>query len=147
MIIFLNSELILLSNRFEIETGRGMYLETLKDFLSLVGAFLAIALVLYLSYRFSKFMATRFNDMGSKGNIKILERVALGQDKGLAVAQISGKYYLLGISNNGISLLMDMPDYTPLQPQELGKNFGELFKENLANRKAKKAGGKDGTDS
>lgn len=126
---------------------RGIYLETVKDFMSLIGAFLAIALVLYLSYRFSKFMATSFNDMGSKGNIKILERVALGQDKGLAVAQISGKYYLLGISNNGISLLMDMPDYTPLKPQANGKNFGEVLKENLAKRKSEKAGGKDGTDS
>lgn len=119
-----------------------------EDVLPLIGALIAIAVILYLSYRFSKFMATKVNDMGNKGSIKILERVALGQDKGLAVAEICSKYYLLGISNNGVTLLMEMSDYTPPQPQQMsGKSFNEIFKANLAKRINGKAGGNDDKDS
>ncbi|MEG1820539.1 MAG: flagellar biosynthetic protein FliO, partial [Oscillospiraceae bacterium] len=83
-------------------------MDFMKDVLPLLGSLAAIAAVLYLTYLFSKFMGTRVNEMGNKGNIKIVERVALGQDKGLAVAEINQKYYLLGISNNNISMLMEM---------------------------------------
>ncbi|NCC86327.1 MAG: hypothetical protein EOM05_00465 [Clostridia bacterium] len=122
-----------------------MYLRFVDDVLPLIGSLIAIVAVLYLSYRFSKFMGAKVNDMGNKGSIKILERVALGQDKGLAVAELCGKYYLLGISNNGVTLLMEMPEYTPPQPQQMmgGKSFNEVLKASLSKRINVKAGGKD----
>lgn len=118
-----------------------------EDVLPLIGAVIAIAIVLYLTYYFSKFMGRKMGDISNKGNIKIVERVALGQDKGLAVTEIGGKYYLLGISNNGISLLMEMEDYEPPKPMQVGKDFNELFKANLLKRSAQKAGGDDEHDS
>ena len=122
-----------------------MYLRFVEDVLPLIGSLIAIVAVLYLSYHFSRFMATKVNDMGNKGSIKIWERVALGQDKGLAVAELCGKYYLLGISNNGVSLLMEMPEYTPPQPQKMmgDKSFNEALKASLSKRINAKAGGKD----
>lgn len=112
-----------------------------EDVLPLLGSFIAIAVILYLTYKFSKFMGTKVGDLNNKGSIKIVERIALGQDKGLAVAKINEKYYLLGISNNGITMLMEMQDYNPPLSPQTGKEFGELFKNNILKRSEGKAGG------
>ncbi|MEG1027893.1 MAG: flagellar biosynthetic protein FliO [Oscillospiraceae bacterium] len=122
-------------------------MDFMKDVLPLLGSLAAIAAVLYLTYLFSKFMGTRVNEMGNKGNIKIVERVALGQDKGLAVAEINQKYYLLGISNNNISMLMEMDEYSPPNKIQQGKDFSEIFKANILKRSDGKAGGTNDKDS
>ncbi len=43
---------------------------------------------------------------GSK--IKIIERVALGQDKGLAICKICSRYYVIGISNQNVKILLEL---------------------------------------
>ncbi len=118
-----------------------------NDILSLIGSILAVGLILYLTYYFSKMIAKKANKFTNNGSIKIVERVALGQDKGLAVAEISEKYYLIGIANNGISMLMELQDYSPPQISQQGKDFSELFKANLLKRSGQKAGETDEQDS
>ncbi|MDF2632526.1 MAG: flagellar biosynthesis protein FliO, partial [Caproiciproducens sp.] len=71
-----------------------------SDALTLISSLLAIALVLYLCYLFSKFMANKVNNVSKFSNIKVVERVALTQDKGLVIIQVCGKYYLIGFANN-----------------------------------------------
>ena len=114
-----------------------------EDVLPLVGAIVLIGVILYLSYFFSKLMAKKVGNVSNAGNIKICERVALGQDKGLAVAEIGGKYYLFGISNNGISMLMEMEDYTPPETPQSNVNFKDILKKaNLNKGTGWKVGGK-----
>ena len=83
-------------------------LSTSSDILTLVFSLFAIALVLYLCYLFSKFMANRVNNVSKFNNIKVVERVALAQDKGLVIIQVCGKYYLIGFANNNIEILKEL---------------------------------------
>lgn len=119
-------------------------LDFFEDVLPLIGAIIAIAFILYLSYLFSKFMAKRVGNISNSGNIKICERVALGQDKGLVVTHICGKYYLLGISNNNISMLKELEEYTPPEVPQTNINFKDvLSKVNLKKGTGWKVSGKD----
>ncbi len=79
-----------------------------SDILTLIFSLFAIALVLYLCYLFSKFMANRVNNVSKFNNIKVVERVALAQDKGLVIIQVCGKYYLIGFANNNIEILKEL---------------------------------------
>lgn len=79
-----------------------------SDALTLIFSLLAIALVLYLCYLFSKFMANKVNNVSKFSNIKVVERVALTQDKGLVIIQVCGKYYLIGFANNNIEILKEL---------------------------------------
>lgn len=83
-------------------------LELLKDVFSLILALAGIALVLYLCYVLSKYLANRINNVNKSGNLRILERVALAQDKGLAIAELCGRYYLIGFSANSVDLLREL---------------------------------------
>ena len=83
-------------------------LSTSSDILTLVFSLFAIALVLYLCYLFSKFMANRVNNVSKFSNIKVVERMALAQDKGLVIIQVCGKYYLIGFANNNIEILKEL---------------------------------------
>ena len=83
-------------------------LSTSSDILTLIFSLFAIALVLYLCYLFSKFMANRVNNVSKFSNIKVVERMALAQDKGLVIIQVCGKYYLIGFANNNIEILKEL---------------------------------------
>lgn len=99
-----------------------------SDVLPLIFTLLAIVLVLYLCYVFSKYLSKKVNNVSGLGNIRILERVALTQDKGLAVAEVCGKYYLIGFSNNSVEILkeLDGESLKTSQPTMTG-NFLEIL--------------------
>lgn len=79
-----------------------------SDVLPLIFSLVAIVFVLYLCYIFSKFMANKVNNVSKYNNIKVVERVALTQDKGLVIIQVCGKYYLIGFANNNIEILKEL---------------------------------------
>lgn len=111
----------------------------MKDGLILVFSVLAVIAVLVLTYIASKYLATRVNNATSSANIRILERAALAQDKGLAVVEITQQYYLIGFSNNSIEILKELPDYHPAAPQPIGQNFLNILKDTMNHQKGTKA--------
>jgi len=108
-----------------------------SDILPLILSLLAVVAVLYLCYLFSKFIAKKANRMTDTTNIHILEKVALAQDKGLALAEICGSYYLIGFSNNGVEILHEVSkeDIKAQQPAfNMGGNFLEILSSTMKNR-------------
>ena len=81
-----------------------------SDVLPLLLSLLAIAGVLYLCWALSRYLAKRAGGVSNTANIRILERVALAQDKGLAIAQICGCYYLIAFSSNSVELLKELDE-------------------------------------
>jgi flagellar biogenesis protein FliO len=71
---------------------------------------LAVALVLWLCWRLSKFVSKKTGNMTNTNNIRILERVNVAQDKGLVIAEICGEYYLLSFSNERVDILMKLDE-------------------------------------
>lgn len=106
-----------------------------SDIIQLVFSLAAVALILYLCYRLSKFVSKRAGGISNSDNIKILERVALTQDKGLVIADICGKYYLIGFSSNSVEILKEL-DESQLRPRASTQkqNFADIFSSAIKGR-------------
>lgn len=97
-----------------------------SDILPLLFALVAVAAILYLCYLLSRFVAKKANSAANTANIRILERVALAQDKGLAIARICGRCYLIGFSTDKIEILKEI-DETELRSSESASGAGRNF--------------------
>lgn len=106
-----------------------------SDILPLIFSLIAVAAVLYLCYWFSKFIAKKANHAADSANIHILEKVALAQDKGLALAEICGRFYLIGFSNNGVEILQELSKEDLKQQRTVMKgNFLDILNATMKNR-------------
>ena len=83
----------------------------MPEILSLLGILLALLLVLGGSYLVTRWagmgLAGRFGLSGG-GRIRVLERVATGRDQALLVVQAAERYFLLGSSPSGWTLLAEL---------------------------------------
>ena len=85
----------------------------LQDLLSLLGIIVVLALVLLASY-----LVTRWAGMGLGGrlgagggqHVRVLERVGVGRDQAIVVVQAANRYFLLGSSPSGFSLLAELTE-------------------------------------
>ncbi|OCN03154.1 hypothetical protein A7X67_13570 [Clostridium sp. W14A] len=106
-----------------------------SDVLPLIFSILAIAAVLYLCYLLSRYLAKKANSIANTANIQILERVALAQDKGLAIAKICGRCYLIGFSSDRIELLKEIDEAEIRSPEPgAGRNFVDALNAALKGR-------------
>jgi hypothetical protein len=55
-------------------------------------------------------MTKKVNTVSNTNNIKIIERVAFAQDKGLLIIEVCQKYYLIGFANNNIEILKELDE-------------------------------------
>jgi len=105
------------------------------EILPLIFSFAVIGVILYLCYMFTKTLSQKTSGARSTRNIKIIERAALSQDKGLAIAEVCGKYYLVGFSGGSIEILETLdPDDLVLARPELAQDFLSVFQSALKNR-------------
>lgn len=110
-------------------------LSFVSDILPLFFSLIAIVFVLYLCYVFSKFMANRVNNVSKSGNIRVVERVALTQDKGLVIVEVCKKYYLVGFANNNIEILKELDQSELNIPGPLQKDtFLDVLNSTLKSR-------------
>jgi flagellar biogenesis protein FliO len=98
----------------------GPVLGLIWDIAQLVFALAGVAVVLFLCYWFSKYMAKKMNHMSKGNNMKIVERIALTQDKGLVIMELCGHYYLVGFAANTIEILKEL-DGSDLILQQTGQ--------------------------
>lgn len=103
--------------------------------LQLLFALAAVAGVLYLSYIGSKFLGNKINNISKTNNIKILERVSLTQDKGLAIVEIGHQFFLVGYSTNNIEILQELKENDLHFPSSDGKpNFMQILDSQIKSR-------------
>lgn len=107
-----------------------------SDILPLILSLIAIAAVLYLCYLLSRYLAKKANNVANTANIRILERVALAQDKGLAIARICGHYYLIGFSSERVEILkeIDKTEICSSTEPAAGRNFMDALNAALKGR-------------
>ncbi len=80
---------------------------TLAYLLSLVAVF---AVVVVLAYFTAKFIGGRFNSARSSGGGRVLENLPLGPNRSVCVVKIAGRVFLLGVTENNITLLSEITD-------------------------------------
>lgn len=82
----------------------------IETIMTLIGAVLAVLAVLYLSWRFSRYLAAGATKMGNSRYMKTVDRIVLGPDRMLLIVSIGDKYYLLGSNANSINLLKELSE-------------------------------------
>lgn len=114
------------------KSSRGVY-----DIFSVISLLLVFALVIFLAYVGTKFIARYQNNvLNGKSNIKVIESFRLGSNKFIAIVKIAESYYAVGVGKDEITML------DKINPDEL-KSFETKddkkldFKEILSQIKAK----------
>lgn len=82
----------------------------MEGFIPLVIALVAVGVILYLSYLFSRYLAVGAAKINKSKYIKVVDRVVLGQDRMLLITMIGEKYYLIGSSAQSINILTELDD-------------------------------------
>ncbi len=82
----------------------------IEEFITLILAFLAMCVVIYLSYVASKYIAKKSWGSSSSKYIKIIDRAAVGREKSLIITQIGEKYFLVAISENRMEKLAELTE-------------------------------------
>lgn len=120
-------------------------LSFVSDGLPLLLSLVAVFAVLYACYLFSRFLARRVGKTVNSSNIRILERVALSQDKGLVIAEVCGAVYLIGFSNNSVTILKELDASLLRQQPAVGvrQSFTDLLNMALKGRMDQKGGDGD----
>ncbi len=87
---------------------------------SIIVTFIAVVLIIYLSYLFSKYVGKGMAKGGSSRYMRLLDQIALGPDRQIAVVQIGDRYLLVGIASGQINVLTEIEDedLLPLSPDE-----------------------------
>lgn len=76
-------------------------------------------------------------------NIKVLDRMMLGQDKSLLIVQVGQKYCLIGVAQSGIQLLkeLDESEITTfdgsqnLQTENMLSHFSDILSEKFGKKR------------
>jgi flagellar biosynthetic protein FliO len=72
---------------------------------------LIVIVVIYLSYLSSRFIAKNRFGMNNKSNyMKVIDQMAVGQDRSVALIQTGANYYLIGIASNGITMIAQLEE-------------------------------------
>ena len=77
-------------------------------------------------------------------HIKMLDRAHLGGNSYLAIVQVGGCYYLIGVSEKNMELICELADFDPPNPTDSptkGLPFGQIFSDLLEKAKGKKEKG------
>lgn len=93
-----------------------------------------IGLVFLSAWLLKRISAGRMiGGLSARGGIKILDKTSLGDKRYLMVVRVEGKYLLLGVTQQSVSLVSELPQYT-LQEEEKEPLFERIF--HAASRKA-----------
>lgn len=81
--------------------------------------FVAAALVIYLSYIFSKYVGKNMNKSTNSRYMRLIDQVTVGQDRYMAIMQVGDKYLLVGITAGQINVLTELEadNLLPLSPE------------------------------
>lgn len=104
---------------------------------------LVLCFVLFLAYLTTKWLAKRTGGASVGGNIKIIERQYVGQDRSIVIVQVEEQTMLLGITPQQITKLADLDgdaligSENPVQP-----DFSAFIRGAISGRGGRKGGSK-----
>ena len=111
----------------------------MQDILPLLLVLLIVAFVMYMSYLFTKFIGSRSSKAAKAEHIKIVDRLAVGQDRYILIVELQGMHYLVSATPQEIRILKELDDFeTVIPPSPAPMSFSESFKTVLGNMMQKK---------
>lgn len=122
----------------------------MKDFLSIFAALIGVAAVLALTYYLSRWYARRMGAIASAKHMKLIDRLPLSKTGSLAIVEIAGKQYVAGISEQNVSLMMELEERIeiPTEQESFTDGFSDVLKKGIdaVKQKIGKAGHAPGDD-
>lgn len=88
----------------------------LGEISSLLFTLIMLIGILYMAYRVSKYVGTTAIRQSQSKYIKIVDMMAVGQDKAISIAQVGQKIFLVGITSGAMTTLAEL---TPQDIEEL----------------------------
>ena len=117
-------------------------MDIFSNLVSLLGVIIVFILILLFCYLSLKYVGRGVVKRGGSANIKIIDRMILGQDKSIVIAKVGKKYYLLGVTSSGIHLISELqPDDIDMKPMDDKKEtdgtapFKNIFSDILLKKK------------
>lgn len=113
------------------------------DMFTAISTLMIVILVLILAYFMTKKIGKGMIQYQSSRNMKVLDRIMLGQDKSLLIIQIGQRYCLIGVAQSGIQLLMQLDgseittfdDSKNLQTENVLSQFSEVLSEKFGKKR------------
>ncbi len=78
------------------------------DAMRMVSVIMALALILSLGYRSSTFLGRALNHAARGRYMKVIDQVAVGQDRQILIVEVNDKKYLVGSTPQNISLISEI---------------------------------------
>jgi flagellar biogenesis protein FliO len=70
-----------------------------------------IIFVLFLTYYGTRWISTKTSLSSRSRYMNIVDRIVIGQNKYLAIAEITNKYYLLSITEKDVNIIKELDDF------------------------------------
>lgn len=95
-----------------------------------IATLILVTLIIYGSYIASKYIGKGLSKNSSSLYMRLIDQITMGQDRHIAIVQISGKYLLIGVTAGQISVLSELQDdeLFPLAPENTGSGGNADFK-------------------
>jgi flagellar protein FliO/FliZ len=110
---------------------------------SIVLTLIGITAVLALTYFASRWYAGRMGPMMMGKHIKVLDRLVIGKTASILIIELAGARYLLGVTEQGVSILKELDACVDLDEPERGAAFNLRqidFRDILRSRGKRKGG-------
>ncbi|WP_209511483.1 flagellar biosynthetic protein FliO [Sedimentibacter acidaminivorans] len=103
----------------------------------MVISILGIIFVLFLTYFSTKWLSVKATSITKSKYMNIVDRIVLGQNKYLAIIEISNKYYLISITDNNINIIKDLDEFELKISENTGESieFNKIFSRFFKNKK------------
>lgn len=87
---------------------------------SMFATVVVVAFIIYLSYLASKYLGRGIAKSSSSRYMRLIDQITLGQERYIAIVQVSGKHLLVGITAGQINILSELSDEElyPLAPED-----------------------------
>ncbi len=119
----------------------------MKDIFTTIFYIIVTIGVFVLTYYATKFLAKRVGAIAKTKNMQIMERIALGKEKQIAILRVGDEYFLVGTTGNTIQIGSPLKDETvaSLNYSEADLTDSPTFSKTLENimRKTDKSSGGD----
>lgn len=90
---------------------------------------LGIIFVLFLTYFSTKWLSIKASSITKSKYMNIVDKIILGQNKYIAIVEISNKYYLMSVTDNNINIIKDLDELelSTLENTSETKEFDKIF--------------------
>lgn len=112
MILFINANAFAADNSSgylaykEPQTSQTLFSASTVAYI--VSLFITFIIILGLAYFVSKMLGSRFGNLNSTSNNKVITAIPLGPGRGIYIVQVSSRLLVLGVTEHNISLLQEV---------------------------------------